>query len=548
MLKTLKTVFSKSIEAKTLSEYYSLRKTRTSMSFVIIIFLGVLALIPMCFFVIHNNIAGLSACAVAVVTLIGAVLVLRGRIGAGGGLILTSMDLVFCGLLLISALDRTRPFSTVLTTVLALSLILMIPSGVMVSGWFSLGMGAFMGAAVIVFTTISGDKDLMSRRAIIFIIYILTSIVIMYLTRIQNEVLERAIQASEQNAASLSAMKRMVERIRDLKHGADASQASLANSFGSMSSILRFFTEKNEALARASGELGGKTKNAYDSFGNLLTETGSIAQAMERQKGLVDGHLESQTRVMGSLEDVKKDVEEANGTASRLHGLAEDGKVTLEQAIASIRGLLSYQDKTMEIITVLSKISNQTNLLAMNAAIEAAHAGETGAGFAVVADAVRELADSSGARTKEIAKIIKTMNGEISVSADQAETVAKALYQVIEEAERSYSLISGIADAMGGFVHENKDLLGGIKALAELSASASESAEQQRKIATDYGDTFSSLSDYFGQVAKDIVDLGSYGQRSEGIVTTAKAAISESEAVNAAIDTLLVDEAVKPER
>jgi methyl-accepting chemotaxis protein len=541
MLKTLKTVFAKKIEAKTLAEYYLLRKTRTSLSFVIIIFLGVLALIPLSYFVIHNPIAGLSACVVAVVTLLGALLILRGHIGVGGGLILTSMDLVFSGLLLVSALDKTRSFSTILTTVMALSLILMIPSGMMVSGWFSLGV------SVIVFTTISGDANLQSRRSVIFVIYILASIVIMYLTRIQNEVLDKAIKASEQNAASLSAMKRMVERIRDLKHGADASQASLANSFGSMSSILKFFTEKNEALATSSGELGGKTKGAYDSFGNLLTETGSIAQAMQRQKSLVDGHLDSQTRVMGSLEDVKKDVEDANGAASRLHGLAEDGKVTLEQAIASIRGLLPYQDKTMEIITVLSKISNQTNLLAMNAAIEAAHAGEAGAGFAVVADAVRELADSSGSRTKEIAKIIKTMNGEISVSAEQAETVAKALYQVIEEAERSYALITGISGAMEGFVHENKDLLGGIKALAELSASASESAERQRRIATDYGDTFSSLSDYFGQVAKDIVDLGSYGQRSEGIVMTAKAAISESEAVNSAIDKLLVDETAKPE-
>jgi len=54
MLKTLKTVFSKKIEARTLAEYYLLRKTRTSMSFVIIIFLGVLALIPLSFFVIHN--------------------------------------------------------------------------------------------------------------------------------------------------------------------------------------------------------------------------------------------------------------------------------------------------------------------------------------------------------------------------------------------------------------------------------------------------------------------------------------------------------------
>jgi methyl-accepting chemotaxis protein len=547
MLKTLKTVFAKKIEAKTLAEYYLLRKTRTSMSFVIIIFLGVLALIPLSFFVINNPVAGLSACIIAGVTFFGAVLILRGRIGAGGGLILTSMALIFCGLLLVSALDKTRSYSTILTTVMSLSLILMIPSGVMVSGWFSLGIGVFMGLAAIVITTINGDPNLQSRRAIIFVIYVLASILIMYLTKIQNEVLDKAIKASEQNAASLSAMKRMVERIRDLKRGADASQASLTNSFESMSSILRFFTEKNEALARSSGELGGKTKGAYESFGNLSAETGSIAQAMQRQKGLVDGHLESQTRVMGSLEDVKKDVEDANGAASRLHGLAEDGKVTLEQAIASIRGLLPYQDKTMEIITVLSKISNQTNLLAMNAAIEAAHAGEAGAGFAVVADAVRELADSSGSRTKEIAKIIKTMNGEISVSAEQAETVAKSLYQVIEEAERSYSLITGIAGAMEGFVHENKDLLGGIKALAELSASASESAERQKRIAADYGDTFSSLSEYFGQVAKDIVDLGSYGQRSEGIVTTAKAAISESEAVNAAIDTLLVDETAKSE-
>jgi methyl-accepting chemotaxis protein len=195
----------------------------------------------------------------------------------------------------------------------------------------------------------------------------------------------------------------------------------------------------------------------------------------------------------------------------------------------------------MEIVGTLSKISNQTNLLAMNAAIEAAHAGDAGSGFAVVAESVRELADSSGVRTKEIAGIIRTMNGEIVGSTERIQAVASSLFQVIEETARAYQIISSIAHTMDEFVAENRAMLDGVRSLAELAGVIVAAAEKERAVAAAFAETFDSLKNSFGVISEGITELKGYNADSSYILTKAQEAKAESVAVNRAIDEVLTD-------
>jgi len=157
----------------------------------------------------------------------------------------------------------------------------------------------------------------------------------------------------------------------------------------------------------------------------------------------------------------------------------------------------------------------------------------------VVAESVRDLADSSGVRTKEIAGIVRTMNGEIEGSAEGIQAVAASLYQMMEETQRAYGLISNIARTMDDFMSDNQELVAGVRSIADLAGSIKESAERQRGISDSFAGTFRSLKDTVGQLTEGIAELNAYNERSAEIIGRASSAKDESGAVNQAINDLL---------
>ena len=171
-----------------------------------------------------------------------------------------------------------------------------------------------------------------------------------------------------------------------------------------------------------------ETENTVQKMTQLLTDLNGDIAAQERS---VQDSLASVEEMVASVRSVTQIVE---GNIRSIEQLEQQAKVAQDIAADSRKmsdEMYAKSDSLLNASSVIQNISSQTNLLAMNAAIEAAHAGEYGQGFAVVADEIRKLAEESSRQSKAITSVLKWLMAKISLIAESAGTADRAFSDML---------------------------------------------------------------------------------------------------------------------
>jgi methyl-accepting chemotaxis protein len=182
--------------------------------------------------------------------------------------------------------------------------------------------------------------------------------------------------------------------------------------------------------------------------------------------------------MLANIASVTQTLAKNASNVAELTSASEKGRTDLSAVSASIRDVAKDSEGLLEISGVIQDIASQTNLLSMNAAIEAAHAGDSGRGFAVVADEIRKLAESSGTQAKTISTMLNTIKnsvGTITVSADavlnQFEDIDTRIREVSEREQ-------GIHNAMDEQGAGSKEILGAISQLKVITTQVKSGSDE----------------------------------------------------------------------
>lgn len=281
----------------------------------------------------------------------------------------------------------------------------------------------------------------------------------------------------------------------------------LLAAFGTMVTRLRGLIQQIDAgasnIASSSEELSAVTDQTRQGVADQRDQTDQVATAMNE--------------MVATVSDVARSAEAAFAAAQRASQKSGDGEAAVNETLtfvtdlnsqigAVMKQLRDLQSDTQNIGTVLDvikSVAEQTNLLALNAAIEAARAGEQGRGFAVVADEVRSLAQRTQSSATEIETLISNLVSSAETSVTTMEKGSKLAEQTLERAQTAGATIQEMAEA----VEEIRQYNSQIATAAEQQTSVAEDINQNVTLIRDVGEQSATSTEQVSAASEELARL-----------------------------------------
>jgi len=311
--------------------------------------------------------------------------------------------------------------------------------------------------------------------------------------------LKREEEAKESSSKNEEAIFRLLDEMGDLADGDLTVNVTVTDDFtGTIADSINYTIDALRNLVNSINQTTEQVTGAAEQSRETAVR---LAQASDQQAGQIASASTSINEMAVSIEDVSKNAGKLAEEAQESVRIASEGAGAVRDTIEGMDNLRENIQETSkrikrlgessqeigEIVELINDIADQTNILALNAAIQAAMAGDAGRGFAVVADEVQRLAERSGNATKQIEALVKTIQtdtNEAVISMEQSTS------NVVRNAQLSQNAGSALSRIEEGSTH-----------LAKLIQDISNSSHQQSQAATSVSETMNLIQEITNQTS-----------------------------------------------
>jgi len=272
----------------------------------------------------------------------------------------------------------------------------------------------------------------------------------------------------------------------------------------------------NKLVERLQGNLksiAAGAQSVVSAASAMATTSNQVATASHQQSEAASNMAATVEEMTVSINHVGDRAQEANRISSESGQLASSGEKVIGQTVSDIQdialtvheaaelmhGLEQHSQQISKIVSVIKEVADQTNLLALNAAIEAARAGEQGRGFAVVADEVRKLAERTGNSTKEIASTVDAMRtnasnavicmqgvvSKVTDGVERAQEANRSIKQIGEGSRNAVAMVTEITSAIREQGSATNNIATQVERIAQMSEESSAAAGNSAQTAQD---------------------------------------------------------------
>ena len=303
------------------------------------------------------------------------------------------------------------------------------------------------------------------------------------------------------------------------------------NSFSGITQIVASF----DNMSKQNAQQDKRLDDAKTNIEKLNEKAADVSQIMEAQAESEKQNARSMEEMFSNLSEVANLIEKAQVISQELTQQASAGKTEVEKSQRVINEISEKSKKMSDVLQVIDSVANQTNLLAMNAAVEAAHAGEAGKGFAVVASEIRKLSEGTQKSARDIDKIIgeivssirtgeqsivdtQTAFGKISEKIDtQSDAVSEISKSIIQQSQKANAVLANtnqitakisevneLIKSQTGYTQEIKN---GIDDIVDLASVINGAMKESEVVVKEFSNSFKTVKEKAEQNRTSVLNI-----------------------------------------